>query len=158
MRLGRWEKRALITLWWHDIDEVEYSEAKGGGKSVNEMRMQITLKTKCTAILTTQRKTKTGVGLSKTSKKQDENKSTLNPGCWLVERRLVAPLTFYYKIPIPAERTPLNWLGCHASYRKVVGLWLRWRKVSLISNLAEGGTKKIESNLAVTLAVTLDTK
>ena len=48
------------------------------------MRMQITLKTTYTAMLTTQSKNKTGVGLSTTIKEQEESKSTLNPGCWLV--------------------------------------------------------------------------
>ena len=50
MRPGRWSKRALATLLWHDIDEVEYSEAKGR-KYVSEMRSKFTLKTTQTAML-----------------------------------------------------------------------------------------------------------
>ena len=40
MRLGRRSKTALATLRWHDIDEVEYSAAKGR-KYVSEFRKQI---------------------------------------------------------------------------------------------------------------------
>ena len=57
MMLGRWDKRALATLSWHDSEKVEYSEAKGR-KNINEMQMQITLKTTCTAMLTIQSKNK----------------------------------------------------------------------------------------------------
>ena len=55
MRLGRRSKRTLATLWWHDIDEVEYSEAKGR-KYVSEIRSKFTLKTTFTAMLTMQSK------------------------------------------------------------------------------------------------------
>ena len=57
MRLGRWNKRTLVALSWHDIDEVEYSEANWK-KNVNEMWMKFTLRTTYTAILTTQSKQK----------------------------------------------------------------------------------------------------
>ena len=43
MSLGRRAKRALVTLWWHDIDEVEFSEADW--KYVSEMWSKFALKT-----------------------------------------------------------------------------------------------------------------
>ena len=56
MSLSRGRLRALTTRG-HDIDEVEYSEAKGM-KYVSEMRSKFTLKMTFTAMLTMQSKNK----------------------------------------------------------------------------------------------------
>ena len=65
MQLGRWNKRTLVTLWWHDIDEVNIQRQIAVVRQW-ECGCKFTLMATKTTMLTTQNNTKAVVGLSKT--------------------------------------------------------------------------------------------